>query len=129
MIILGVTLDRMVNLAKAFSRKDEVAVAAPLFESSGGRSIGRGGIRAVAFQMGAVYISSSSFSTCSQDVEEVPEIRSRRRLHGDRRQHDRFCVPSLFGALSRVATFHDVSLQTGERFFRFEIGLNVVRSG
>jgi len=28
-----------------------------------------------------------------------------------------------------VTTFHDVSLQTGERFFRFEITRNVVRLG
>ena len=76
------------DLTKALSRKDEVAVAVPLFELSGGRSVGREGIRAVAFQMGVVYVSSSSLSICSQDVEEVLEIRSRRRPHGARRQHD-----------------------------------------
>jgi hypothetical protein len=40
MIILGVMLDRQVNLAKALSRKDEVAVAVPLFELSESRSVG-----------------------------------------------------------------------------------------
>ena len=128
-ITLGVMLDRQVNLAKALSRKDEVVVAVPMLELSGDRSVGRGDILVVAFQMGVVYISSSSLSICSQYVEEVPEIRSRRRPHGAQKQHDRFCAPSLFAAVSLVATFHHVSLQTGERFFRFEIARNVVRSG
>ena len=98
-IILGVMLDRQMNLAKALSRKDGVAVAVPLFELSEGRSVGRGGIRAVSFWMVVVYISSSSLSTRSQDLEEVPEIRPSRRPRRARRQHNLFCVPSLFAAV------------------------------
>jgi hypothetical protein len=118
-IILGVMLDRQMNLAKALSRKDEVAVAVPPFELSGVVQSAEGEFELCPFGW---------WSSTSHLAVFLLVLRTWKRF----RKFDPVVVHVELGGsiiyfafllcsrrYSLAATFQDVSLQTGERFFSF----------